>query len=306
MTARYTPGHREGKNKEREFTVDAPSPLLAYLLVTLSDKSRSTVKSILASRQVAVNGTVTTRFDAPLQPGDRVRVNMEKGATTLSLPEFEIVHEDDDLIVINKPHGLLSVATERERERTAYRALTDYARRTSPDGRVFVLHRLDRDTSGLMMFAKSERVQEIMQRGWDEMVTSRKYVAVVEGRPARDSDLVTSHLQENRAMNVYSSDEGKLAATRYTVLKTNGLYSLLELELETGRKNQIRVHVADIGHPVAGDAKYGARSNPIRRLALHARELHFIHPVTHREMHFRTDIPRRFSLLVKQRDRTKK
>lgn len=288
---------------EREFVVDAPAPLLSYLLGALAGKSRSTVKSMLASRQVSINGNVTTQFDTPLQAGDRVRANMKKGSATLSYPDLEIVYEDEALIVINKHHGLLSVATERERERTAYRVLTDYARRAG--GRVFVLHRLDRETSGLMMFAKSEEVQETMQRDWDAMVTSRKYVAVVEGQPARDSGVITAGLLENRAMKVYMSEEGKKAATRYTTLKTNGEYTLLELELETGRKNQIRVHAAGIGHPVAGDSKYGARSNPIRRLALHARELHFIHPLTRREMHFQTDIPKRFSLLVKQRERKK-
>ncbi|MDR1274042.1 MAG: RluA family pseudouridine synthase [Odoribacteraceae bacterium] len=294
---------RERAPRVREFTVGEESGLLAYLFLALPDKSRSTVKSILSGRQVFVNDAVTTRFDAPLRPGDRVRVNMEKGVMAFSHPELEIVYEDEALIVINKRQGLLSVATGRERQKTAYYILTDYVRRLHPGNRVFVLHRLDRETSGLMMFAKSERVQEEMQRHWDEMVTCRKYVAVVEGKPARESDRIVSRLQENSAMNVYSAGEGQLAVTRYTMLKTNRLYSLLELELETGRKNQIRVHAAEMGHPVAGDAKYGARSNPINRLALHARELHFIHPVTRELMHFQTEIPKRFLLLVKQRER---
>ena len=290
------------EGKTRAFAIEEPTPLLAWLLGALAGKSRSTVKAILAGRQVRVNGTVVTRFDAPLAPGDRVEVSMEKGAMTLARTELEIVHEDDALIVVNKRPGLLSVSTSGERERTAYYILMDHVRRTAPRGRVFVLHRLDRETSGLMMFAKSERVQERMQREWDKMVVSRKYVAVVEGRPARESDSISSLLQENRAMNVYSAREGKLAVTRYTTLKSNGMYSLLELELETGRKNQVRVHVAEMGHPVAGDDKYGARTNPIKRLALHARELQFVHPVTGEMMHFQTDIPRRFMLLVKQRD----
>jgi 23S rRNA pseudouridine1911/1915/1917 synthase len=298
-TGRRVPGKR---GRERVFTVEAVARLLEYLLASLPDKSRNTVKSILTGRQVSVNGVVTTRFDAPLNPGDTVKVNMEKGSMAFSHPDLEIVYEDEALIVINKHHGLLSVATDRVRDQTAYFILTDHVRHASPANRIFVLHRLDRDTSGLMMFAKSEQVQEVMQRGWDEMVVSRKYVAVVEGQPARESGVISSLLRENNAMNVYSAEEGKRAVTRYTVLKSNRLYSLVELELETGRKNQIRVHVAEMGHPVAGDDKYGARTNPIHRLALHARELHFIHPVSREMMHFKTDIPKRFELLVKRRD----
>jgi 23S rRNA pseudouridine1911/1915/1917 synthase len=295
--------HPRRQPRERLLTVSAETTLLPYLLVALADKSRTTVKSILAHRQVLVNGAVTTRFDAPLRPGDAVKINMEKGAMAFSHPDIEIVHEDDDLIVINKHHGLLSIATGRERERTAYHILTGYVRHASPANRLFVLHRLDRETSGLMMFAKNERVQEILQRNWQEMVTTRKYVAVVEGTPPCDSDSITSRLNENNAMNVYSAREGQLAVTRYTTLKSNGLYTLLELELETGRKNQIRVHLSELGHPVAGDAKYGARSNPINRLALHAHALHFIHPSTRTPLHFQTPVPKRFLLLTKRRAR---
>jgi 23S rRNA pseudouridine1911/1915/1917 synthase len=302
VNGKSNPG-KPRKAPPREFSVDTAGGLLDYLLRVIPDKSRSTVKMILAGRQVFVNGTVTTRFDTPLQPGDRVRVIMEKGSMTLSHPDLEILYEDDALVVINKRPGLLSVATTRERERTAYHILTDYARRGNPLARIFVLHRLDRETSGLMMFAKSERVQEMMQRNWDLMITRRRYVAVVEGKPARESDRITSLLQENSAMNVYSADDGKPAVTRYRLLKSNRLYSLLELELETGRKNQIRVHMAEMGHPVAGDSKYGARSNPIKRLALHARELQFVHPLTRQAMSFQTEVPKRFALLVKQRAR---
>jgi 23S rRNA pseudouridine1911/1915/1917 synthase len=288
--------------RTREFTVTEEASLLAYLLLALSDKSRSTVKSILSGRQVQVNDAVITQFDAPLHPGDRLKINMEKGVMAFSHPDLEIVHEDESIIVVNKRHGLLSVATGRERQKTAYYILTDYVRRAHPWNRIFVLHRLDRETSGLMMFAKSEQLQEQMQRHWNEVVMSRKYVAVVEGTPAQASGRLTSHLQENKAMNVYSAEDGQLAITNYTLLKSNKQYAMLEMNLETGRKNQIRVHAAEMGHPVAGDTKYGARTNPINRLALHARELHFIHPVTRELMRFQTDIPRRFLLLVKNRE----
>ncbi|MDR2414547.1 MAG: RluA family pseudouridine synthase [Odoribacteraceae bacterium] len=297
------PQLNHGKDKnEREFLVAKNVQLLTFLLVALDDKSRTTVKSILANRQVTINGTVVTQFDTILKPGDVVRVNMKKGSTDLVIPDIEIVHEDDDLIVIDKPHGLLSVATERERERTAYFAMSEYARHSTVDGQLFVLHRLDRDTSGLMMFAKNARAQETLQSDWGNMVTCRKYVAVVEGVPETNSALIATPLKENSAMKVYTSEDGIEALTRFDLVKTNGTYSLLDLELETGRKNQIRAHVASLGLPVAGDFKYGARTNPINRLALHARELRFIHPSTGEEMGFKTKVPRRFLLLVKKRE----
>ncbi|WP_294142746.1 RluA family pseudouridine synthase [uncultured Sanguibacteroides sp.] len=293
--------HTPHKPQIRQFTVEEEAELLSYLFKQFPEKSRTTVKSILSNRQVNVNGQVTTQFNEPLKPGDYISINMEKGSVEFSSPHMDIVYEDSDLIIINKKSGLLSMATQNEKKKTAYHILSDYVKSCDPQNRIFIIHRLDRETSGLMMFAKNQQTQERMQQHWNEMLLERKYVAVIEGEPEKAEDQISTYLQENEAMNVYTSDRGKWSVTHYKVIKSNRRYSLVELELETGRKNQIRIHMAEIGHPVTGDSKYGAHGNPINRLALHARQLKFIHPSTGQVMNFRTDVPKRFSLLVKNR-----
>lgn len=291
---------RANPAKERRLTVNEEATLLPFLLATLKEQSRSSVKGLLGRGQIAVNGQVTRQFDTPLRPGDTVSVNYGRGKVEFNNPLLRILWEDDDLIVVNKKEGLLSVATERERIRTAYRILGDYLKRNDPHAKIFILHRLDRDTSGIMMFAKNPMVKEKLQSNWNEMITQRAYVAVVEGRPEKDNDLIVSNLTQNDHMQVYvTSGEGKEAITRYRLLQSNGAYSLLELELETGRKNQIRAQMQSIGHPVAGDTKYGAETNPAGRLMLHARKLCFIHPTTGEEMRFETRVPELFASVVR-------
>ena len=182
-----------------------------------------------------------------------------------------------------------------------YRILSDYVKECDPRNKIFVLHRLDRDTSGIMMFAKNQKVKEQLQSNWSEAITQRTYVAVIEGRPEKDTDLIVSNLVENKHMQVYVTQDGdgKEAITRYRLLQTNNRYSLVELDLETGRKNQIRAQMQSIGHPIAGDSKYGAETNPAGRLMLHARRLCFIHPVTGEEMRFETRIPEKFTSTAK-------
>lgn len=285
----------------RKVLVKEANTLLPFLLQLLNEQSKSSVKALLSYRQISINGKVTTLFSAPLVPGDEVMVSYERGKVEFNNPMLHIVWEDDSLIVVNKKEGLMSVSNERVKERTAYHLLSDYVKKSDPLNKIFVLHRLDRDTSGLMMFAKNQRVQRILQSNWNSVVTARSYVAVVEGRPERDSDLIISNLTENAKMQVYvtAEGEGKEAITRYHLLHSNGYYSLLELDLETGRKNQIRVQMESIGHPIAGDSKYGAETNPARRLMLHARRLHFIHPDTGEELCFDTQIPSAFTALAK-------
>lgn len=285
----------------RKVLVKEANTLLPFLLQLLNEQSKSSVKALLSYRQISINGKVTTLFSAPLVPGDEVMVSYERGKVEFNNPLLHIVWEDDSLIVVNKKEGLMSVSNERVKERTAYHLLSDYVKKSDPLNKIFVLHRLDRDTSGLMMFAKNQRVQRILQSNWNSVVTARSYVAVVEGRPERDSDLIISNLTENAKMQVYvtAEGEGKEAITRYHLLHSNGYYSLLELDLETGRKNQIRVQMESIGHPIAGDSKYGAETNPARRLMLHARRLHFIHPDTGEELCFDTQIPSAFTALAK-------
>ena len=291
---RSYPGSTSGK--ERKVTVQEASTLLPFLLETLKEQSRSSVKAMLGHGQISVNQRVTRQFDTELRPGDTVGINYGRGKVEFKNPLLRIVWEDDDLIVVNKKEGLLSISTERVKQRTAYHLLNEYVKQSDPHNRIYILHRLDRDTSGLMMFAKSPQIKEQLQSNWSQAITMRTYVAVVEGKPEKDTDLIVSNLTENRKMQVYVAPQGdgKTAITRYKVLQSNAKYSLLELELETGRKNQIRVQMQSIGHPVAGDSKYGAETNPARRLMLHARKLYFIHPRTGEEMRFETRIPDAF------------
>lgn len=285
----------------RNITVKSEGLLLPFLFEQLKEQSKSSVKALLSKGQISVNGKVTSQFDMPVQPNDVVRVSYEKGKVEFSNPLLSILWEDDYLIVVNKKEGLLSVSTDREQERTAFHLLSTYVKKVDPRNKIFVLHRLDRETSGLMMFAKTRSVQDALQSNWSEMVTQRSYVAVVEGKPERETDLVVSSLAENAQMQVYVTLEGdgKEAITRYRVLHSNGTYSLMDLDLETGRKNQIRAQMQSIGHPIAGDNKYGADTDPIGRLMLHARKLFFIHPETKQEMCFETRTPTAFVSLAK-------
>lgn len=298
-------GYKDTNQKKaprgRKVAVKEENTLLPFLFQLLSEQSKSSVKALLAHGQILINGKVTSQFNAPLVPGDEVEISYERGKVEFSNPLLHIVWEDDDLIVVNKKEGLMSVSSDRVKERTAYHLLSDYVKKTDPKNKIFVLHRLDRDTSGLMMFAKNQRVQKTLQSNWNSAITARSYVAVVEGRPEKDTDLIVSNLTENAKMQVYVTavGDGKEAITRYHLLHSNGHYSLLELDLETGRKNQIRVQMESIGHPIAGDNKYGAETDPAGRLMLHARRLFFIHPTTGEEMRFETRIPTTFTSLAK-------
>ncbi|MEG0796436.1 MAG: RluA family pseudouridine synthase [Odoribacter sp.] len=294
-----TPVSHSSKNKR--FNAEKPNTLLNFLFESLNNESKTTVKSLLTHKQISVNGHLVTQFDLPLKPGDEIDVFFDKSAIPFSHPLLNILYEDQSLIVINKMSGLLSMSSERDKEKTAYRILSDHVKKTTPHSCVFILHRLDRDTSGVMMFAKSQEVQEILQKNWDQMILERKYVAVVEGQLEKEFGQIKSYVAENSAYIVHkaTAETGKLAITNYKVLKVGQGCSLVELELETGRKNQIRVHLQELGHPVVGDKKYGATSNPIHRLALHAFKLRFIHPLTREEMNFELPIPNRFKLLLK-------
>jgi 23S rRNA pseudouridine1911/1915/1917 synthase len=216
--------------------------------------------------------------------------------------KFNIIHEDRDIIVIEKPAGMLSVSTDRQSEDTAYRFVNEYL--TNKRERVWIVHRLDRDTSGVMLFAKSERVKLILQSDWDGMAIKRGYIAVVEGRVKPAERKITSWLKQTKTLFVYSSEregDGKIAVTNYRVLQKAKYYSLLEITLETGRKNQIRVHMKDIGHPIAGDKKYGAVTNPLNRVGLHASVLVIKHPASGEEMKFESALPVAFTKMFMEK-----
>ncbi|MCR8645628.1 RluA family pseudouridine synthase [Paenibacillus sp. N1-5-1-14] len=288
-------------DKATRLTVTESAELLSFVMEKLPSRGRNSIKSILSRGQISVNGKAITQFNHPLEPGQEVVINWEKIVEEVKLLGIRIIHEDDDIMVINKDSGMLSIATATEKENTAYHQLTDHVRRTDPKARIFVVHRLDRDTSGVMMFAKNEEAQQKMQNAWQDAVEERTYVALVEGNVKRESGTITSWLKESKTLLMYSSqyaNDGQKAVTHYKLLQTNREFSLLEVNLETGRKNQIRVHMSDIGHPVVGDKKYGSRKNIIGRLGLHARVLAFQHPTTGEKMRFETKVPEKFQRVV--------
>lgn len=271
--------------------------LLNYLIKAYSNQSRTTIKSWLSHRQIAINGNPETAFDAPIMPGDKVLVNFEKGFKVFRSNRLKIVFEDEHLIVVNKGYGLLSVSSDRVKDNTAYRILSDYLKEDNPYAKLFVIHRLDRDTSGLIMYAKSEEVQFKLQRSWNEMVLDRRYVAVISGSIEPADGEISSYLAENSVHHVYSTsdkEKGQFALTKYKTIQKNSRLSLVELQLATGRKNQIRVHMSESGHPIAGDKRYGSKENPLGRLSLHAFRLRFVHPITRQDMLFETPIPPQF------------
>lgn len=284
------------------FIPDADTTLLPFLLEKLADKKRTTVKELLKHNQVAVNDIPVTLHSTELHPGDKVSVNFTREFQVFHHPRVKLVYEDDDIIVINKGYGLLSVGTERVKADSAYSIVKDYLKRKDPRNKVFIVHRLDQHTSGLMVLAKSIEAKEALQHNWNNMVISRKYLAVVEGKVEPEEGQVKSYLAENSQLEVYSTPDpkaGKLAVTRYKTLRSRNGYTMLEVELDTGRKNQIRVHMHDLGHPIAGDKKYGAKTSPIHRMALHAQTLRFVHPILRTDMNFSTPVPPLFAHLVK-------
>jgi len=216
------------------------------------------------------------------------------------MKKMDIIYEDREILVINKPSGLLTIGTDREKEKTLYYEASMYVKKQSPKNKIFIVHRLDRDTSGVVMFAKSEIVKKTYQNSWDDLVKIREYMAIVEGNVKNDKGSVKNYLKETKTFFVYSSEEkdGKLAITNYQKVKSNNQYSLLQVNLETGRKNQIRVHMNDLGHPIIGDKKYGAQKNPIRRLGLHASRLVVVNPKTKKEMEFIAKIPLNFTKII--------
>ncbi len=302
----------------RTFTVAHPARLLDYLFEVLADTKKTRVRQFLKFRSVSVNDRMTTRFDFPLSPGDRVSIRTGKEERPAAPPLYgvEIIYEDDAVIVIDKPSGLLTIATEKVATRTAFYAVNDYVNRSETQRlksgahrrdrqarkkQVFIVHRLDQDASGLMVFARSAEVKIALQSHWQDAV--KKYYAVAEGVMREKTGTLTSYLRESKSLKVYTTDraEGaKLSTTRYTLLRASAHYSLLEVELKTGRKHQIRVQLADAGHPLAGDRRYGSRTDPAGRLALHACHLAFRHPVSGRRMVFQTPLPQFVDRILKE------
>ena len=283
----------------REYPVNKSCELLPFLLETLKGQSRNSVKSLLTNHRVSIDGAPISQYNFKLTKGDVVIISKTPihKKTRSNLP---IIFENEEFIVINKPSGLLSIASDKEKGSTAYRMLTDYVQQKDKHNRIYVVHRLDEDTSGVLMVAKNEKIRDILQEKWNEIVSKRGYFAIVEGHLKDKQGTIKSYLKKNSQNMMYSSKkagDGQLAITHYKVIDEVDNYSLLDVNIDSGRKNQIRVHLGDLGHHVIGDDKYGNPSNPIKRLGLHAYELDFTHPVTGKVMKFKAPIPKEFGTL---------
>lgn len=301
------------KRQDTVLRVEADMELLPFLLTKMGGMTRTSIKQLLGQRRVTVNAAVQTRHDVPVHKGDTVTISSGRGNGELHHPKLSIVYEDEWLIVVEKKVGLLTVPTyPGSTETTAFSILKNYVKHEDVHNGIYVVHRLDRETSGLLVFAKTPELQEYMRTYWRQLVTKRTYVALVEGILDKKSGKITTWLTEDkRNAVVYSSpvdDGGQMAVTNYKVLKENAgeddniSLSLIELNLETGRTNQIRVHMQSIGHPVIGDRKYGHGNeySPVDRLCLHARVLEFIHPATEQKVHFETPVPKEFLRAVRR------
>lgn len=266
--------------------------LIEFLKKMFSNLSKNSVKSLLHNEKVFVNGNMTTKYNYELNVGDVVEIR-EKVAKNI-----DIIYEDKDIIVINKPSGLLTVATEKEKNKTAYHLVMEYLKKKNKNNRIFIIHRLDKDTSGIIMFAKNERAKHLYQDNWNDIVKKRCYYAVIDGKMENKEGMIKSYLKENGNM-VYSVKDrsGKLAITEYKVLKERKNISLLDINLKTGRKNQIRVHMKENKTPILGDLKYGEKSKLINRLALHAYKLELINPVTKKLLIFEASMPNEIKTL---------
>lgn len=287
------------RSKYNEYMVREETTLLEFI-ISATGISRNRAKDTLAGHGITVDHRNTTRFDEPLHPGQVVRISKHKRDNQLLNRYVKIVYEDKDIVVIEKSEGILSMPATAK-QYSAKQVLDEYFTKRHFKCSAHTVHRLDRETSGLMMYAKSIEIAKILEDNWHDIVFDRRYVAVVSGEMEREGGTIESWLKDNKAYITYSSPEdpggGKFAVTHYHTLQTTPERSLIELKLETGRKNQIRVHMQDIGHPVQGDNKYGDGSNPIGRLCLHAYRLDFFHPRTGEVMNFETPFPRLFMKL---------
>jgi len=294
----YNPRLKEYK----KYTVDREVPLLEYLLATLP-MSRNKVKDTLQGRGIKVNGKTVTQYDYPLVPGTVVEVSNSKKNDNFKSKYVNLVYEDQYLVVIEKKPGILSMAAGHS-SLNVKTVLDEYFKKTRQKCRAHVVHRLDRDTSGLMIYAKDMETEQILEHEWHDIVYDRRYVALCSGEMEEDTGTIANWLKDNKAYVTYSSpvdNGGKYAVTHFFVLDRSTDYSLVEFKLETGRKNQIRVHSADMGHPVCGDVKYGNGDSPLHRLCLHAYVLCFYHPITHKPMEFSTPIPSQFRAVINKK-----
>lgn len=296
-------------NHYTDYPVKEPAELMQFLMNRVSGISRTRAKELLSQRMVYVDKEIVTQYNHPLKPGQLVQISKNRHVHTLRSRWVRLVYEDAFIIVVEKKEGILTNALPGDRRENVKAILDEYVKRQSKGFSVHTVHRLDKGTSGILLFAKRRDIQQIFTDNWKDIVTDRRYIAVVQGEMEKDSGTVTSWLTDNKMFVTYSSvidNGGKYAITNYRTLKRKNGYSLVELKLETGRKNQIRVHMQDLHHPIVGDYKYGStvedyaeRSNPVGRICLHAFRLAFRHPITGEFLKFETPYPGAFTSLMK-------
>lgn len=292
---------RKRQQHDTRYTVHDDCTAEAFFNHIMPGKSRTSLKQLLAKNVFSHNGKPLKRLDTLLLQGDTLTQHARPLPHFDMPPTLRIVYEDPWIVVVDKAAGLLTMATDKQSTHTAYAYVAAYLKFYNPTDKVFIVHRLDRDTSGLIVFAKNEAVQQQLQSTWNTTVHCRRYAAVVEGVPREEEATIRTNIIENPKslkMSVCGNDQGVEAVTHYRLVKHNDRYALLDVELQTGRKNQIRVHMQHIGHPIAGDVKYGARSNPAGRLCLHAYKLEFVHPQSQKTLIFDSPTPRELAGII--------
>lgn len=302
MNSKKSPRRGPATDNVAKLTIKEDGTLLATAAALLPDHKPTKLKSMLKHNQLAVNGVPSRQFDLAVHAGDQLWVNFDRSFQVFSHPRIKLVYEDNDIIVVDKGYGVLSTAAGKPSDDTVYNIIKKYARGFSDKANVYVVHRLDRDTSGLMLLTRTKQARDKLISNWNNMVIERKYVAVVEGDVAQPEGTIKSFLAENPdTFKMYSTDDkkvGRLAVTKYRLLKQGKRFAMVELEIKTGRKNQLRVHMQDMGNPVSGDRKYGGHPSPINRIALHATVLSFVHPITGKAVTFNSPFPDNFKKMV--------
>lgn len=283
--------------KKQDFIVDNDNSLINVISLFKRDLSNKKIKSFIKNDMVMVNGKIVKNSNYIVKKGDKIEISYFKKIILDDM--IDIIYEDEYLIAINKPSGLLSISNDKEKNITAYRAVSDYVKKNSNTKYIFVVHRLDRDTSGILLFCKNKNIRDKMQMNWNECVKKRGYIAILYG-VISGTGTIKSNLLINKQQFVYSSHNGcgQEAITHYNVIRNNNKYSLVQVFIDTGRRNQIRVHFSEKGFPVVGDKKYQSHSNPIKRLCLHANILEFIHPVSKKLIHLECKMPDEFNKLI--------
>jgi 23S rRNA pseudouridine1911/1915/1917 synthase len=278
--------------------VSDSSILIDFLIEKIGTASKTTVSKMIKTGRVEVNGRQVIKREFKLSKGDSIEI---KKVARIELPDFPILYEDESIIVAEKPAGLLTISTGKTNSPTFFRMISDYIKSSNPKSRLFIVHRLDREVSGAIVFAKSEDIKDKLQENWHNF--EKRYIALVEGKMQEKSGKVENFLLENKAMVVYVADKNainaKLAITNYSVIQESSKFSLVSIKIETGRKNQIRVHMSHLGHPIVGDKKYNSTLNPFKRIALHSSYLSIVHPITNKKMNFESKAPSEFFTYAK-------